>query len=344
MLSVFIVDDEPMVRRGLKKLIDWDYYGFELVGESANGVEALENILPDKVDVVITDLRMNSMDGIELSAKLKERYPAIRIIVLTGFDEFTLVQQSMRNGVVDYLLKPVDEKLLIESLLRVKKQIEDERFPYPFEIESLILSKIGEADAKGMLEALDGLFEEFYKYKVPFDILKRICKLLLTAIDRYLECSGSNLKDLTGNDITGINYLDKYDSKDEIKFEMVSVMTGVIEHKMSLGNKKAIEQIKDYIKANINEDISLNLLASKFYLNPSYISQIFKGETGQNYTEYISGLRIEKAMKLLNDQNLRVHDISEMVGYGDPKYFSELFKRLKGVSPAEYRKRLLSKE
>ena len=344
MLSIFLVDDEPLIRRGLKKLIPWEQYGFKISEEANNGEEALKLITSDNADIVITDLKMPVMDGLELSNNLKNCFPGIRVIVLTGFDDFALVQQSIRNGVVDYLLKPVNVDLLVESLLKIKKQIEEAKYSYPFLLESQLISNIEAINMEEMLKTLQDLFDEFHKYIVPFEVVCRICRGLLMAVDRHIEQGGCNLKDMLGKDVLGNGYFCKYDSKEEVKSELVSIVSRIIEHRIGHSNKKIIQQIKDYIKMNLYEDISLNLLAAKFFLNPSYLSQLFKNETNENYMDYMVKLRIDKAKKLLGDQNLKIQDISEIVGYSDSKYFGRLFKKHVGVLPSEYRLKLMNGE
>lgn len=126
MYKLILVDDEEEVRKGILEKIDWRKYGYEIIGEAANGIEALE--ISEKIapDVVITDIKMPFMDGITLSGRFKERFPAVKIIILTGFDEFEYAQKAVKLDVEEYILKPISSKELIEVILRVKKRIDDE--------------------------------------------------------------------------------------------------------------------------------------------------------------------------------------------------------------------------
>ena len=119
-----LVDDEYNVRDGLKYLIDWNCCGFEIAYEAQNGKAAWETIEKEKPDLVITDVKMPVMDGLELLSCIKKEYPIIRIIVLSGYNDFDYVKCAMRYGAVDYLLKPVDEDELIELLKRIKNEID----------------------------------------------------------------------------------------------------------------------------------------------------------------------------------------------------------------------------
>lgn len=123
MLKVLIVDDEAIVRVGLKSMIDWEAHGFELIGEAKDGRSALEMIQAHYPDVVITDLKMPVMDGLALIRAIKERRYQCRVVVLSSYDDFELVREAMKLGALDYLLKLEVEP---EQLLKVLEAFRDE--------------------------------------------------------------------------------------------------------------------------------------------------------------------------------------------------------------------------
>jgi two-component system, response regulator YesN len=116
MYKVLLVDDERIILEGISRTIDWMGLGTELVGTARNGIEAFELIQKSPPHIVISDIRMPGMDGLELAAKLYEGYPEIQIILLTGFGEFEYAQKAMHYGVKHYLLKPCNEKEIAEAL------------------------------------------------------------------------------------------------------------------------------------------------------------------------------------------------------------------------------------
>lgn len=126
MYKLLIVDDEEEVRKGIIEKIDWGLYGFQIVGEAENGREALEIVNKIVPDVVITDIKMPFMDGLNLSEILREKYPATKTIILTGFDEFEYAQKAIKSNVSEYILKPVSSKDIIEVLVRLKAVIDEE--------------------------------------------------------------------------------------------------------------------------------------------------------------------------------------------------------------------------
>ena len=126
MYKLTIVDDEEEVRRGILQKIDWNKFGFEVSGEAENGREALDLIEENIPDVVITDITMPLMNGLELAAILRDRYPTVKTVILTGFDDFKYAQQAIKYGVADYILKPVLPKDIGDLISKLKMQIDDE--------------------------------------------------------------------------------------------------------------------------------------------------------------------------------------------------------------------------
>ncbi|MFD2331140.1 response regulator [Cohnella sp. GCM10020058] len=121
MYKALLVDDELLVRTNLKLMPDWRQQGFALCGEAANGAEALEVIERERPDLVVSDLRMPVMDGLQLSAELARRYPGSKMIVLSNYDDFDYVKGTLQNGAVDYLLKHrLNAASLAAALARVK--------------------------------------------------------------------------------------------------------------------------------------------------------------------------------------------------------------------------------
>lgn len=127
MLKVMLVDDEPLLRMGLKQAFDWDSVGCVVVAEAENGAEALEKYNDAKPDIIITDIRMSAKDGLQLIAALREGKSDAEIIVLSGYDDFSYAKQAMEAGVFSYLLKPVNLDELANTLKSLKEKIDQKR-------------------------------------------------------------------------------------------------------------------------------------------------------------------------------------------------------------------------
>lgn len=123
MFKVVLVDDEPIITRGLKAIIDWEDYGFEVVHVAENGEEALKYLKEHSIDLLITDIMMPRMSGLALIEAAKEISSSIKFIVLSGYQEFEYVRQGMQLGIENYLLKPVDEEELIRTIQGVSEKL-----------------------------------------------------------------------------------------------------------------------------------------------------------------------------------------------------------------------------
>jgi two-component system response regulator YesN len=121
MYTVLLVDDEPLVRSAIKEKIQWNQLGFELAGTCEDGKQAVDFIEHRPVDLVLTDINMPFMDGLELSRYLHMEYPDTAIVIFSGFSEFEYARNAIQYGVMEYILKPVTARELTEVLEKVEK-------------------------------------------------------------------------------------------------------------------------------------------------------------------------------------------------------------------------------
>ena len=135
MVKVYLVEDEIIIRQSIKNSIEWEKEGYEFVGDASDGELALPVILKEKPDILITDIRMPFMDGLELSRMVKAELPDIKIVILSGYDDFEYAKQAIKIGVAEYLLKPVSSAVLLEHLSEIAEKVRDER-------EDLALKKV----------------------------------------------------------------------------------------------------------------------------------------------------------------------------------------------------------
>ena len=125
-IKVLIVDDEYLIRNLLRMRIDWEQQGMTIIGEASDAEEALDQVELLRPDIVLTDIYMPKMDGIELSGILMERYPNIKIVVVTGHDEFEYARQSVKLGISDFILKPIRASELLQVTAKLRAVIEQE--------------------------------------------------------------------------------------------------------------------------------------------------------------------------------------------------------------------------
>lgn len=127
MIKIFLVEDEVVIRNGIKKSIDWEKEGYEFAGEASDGELAYPLIKKAQPDILITDIKMPFMDGLELSKLVKQEFPKIKIIVLSGYNEFDYAKQAIKIGITEYLLKPITPAKLLEAIKGVAAKITKEK-------------------------------------------------------------------------------------------------------------------------------------------------------------------------------------------------------------------------
>lgn len=261
MYKIIIVDDEPIIVRGLSQTIPWETYNCKVVGTASNGREGLELISNLKPDILISDINMPGMDGLTMIASLKSQFPNLQICILTGYRDFDYAQRAIHLGVTRYLLKPSKMNELIEAL-------------------TIMI---------GNLDALEPAKEELIAAK---------------------EAEDSEL----------IN-----------KPEENTASSFIV--------KNALQ----YIDENYKSKIMLSEVAENIYVSQWHLSKLLHRHTGQNFSEILNNVRIEKAKGLLDNPALRIGEVAEEVGFIDIAHFSKVFKKIVGMSPNEYRNTVLSK-
>lgn len=535
MIRILIADDEKWIRAIIKDVIysssDKDYI---ISGEASDGQEALDLVLDSQPDILLTDIRMPELDGLELMKEVIKLNPHLKIVFISGYDEFEYAQRALKLGAFDYLLKPIEEAYLLEVLNSAKEAIYIEREkqasdqllkiqheagfnllrenflsdilkgtsltidefnkqskhlglvfdkpvfgvmtislddyraktadltkPQVFSLVSALktsLNRVAKKYLKGYClckvpddneinilfnndayltkeyisdvfniiqklmrrhfnvscsagvssqqhgiskisalyaeavwaikykmiyglgcvlfyediqnikvreialskdlaqeislnlelrnfqnasSILDGIFIQLdtYKDSTPVLIKNTLWKFLLDIISK-LDCKVSLENKLYGFDQNSVyEEFKRMETLGETKAYLKNLFKSIVNNHMQneSGYNNAVESAKKFISANYYKDISLELMANYVYLNPSYFSELFKKETGRNFIEYLTGVRINRAKELLKNTGLKSYEVCEAVGYTDSKYFSKLFKKIVGVTPSEYK-------
>lgn len=529
--KIMLVDDEEEVRTSIIKKINWEANGFEVVGDAENGRDALEKIENLEPNVIITDIRMPYMDGLELTESLRQKFPSIKVIIFSGFDDFIYAKEAIRLGVAEYILKPVNVDELTEILKRVRTKLDEEiesarnidmlRESYKASLpvlreqflNKLIIKKglydeasiteylkeynmdiedankwvvcavnieLENASIKGELlkekELIPIYVKKFIEEKlvthyrnVVFDsvqdaepviiaaiddensqtgltdVMRDVCKsakrVLGVGITVGIGRSSQTLSDISvsyksaidavgykkivgSEDVVYIHDVEpvstgvlRFEEKDEeglisaVKFGgeerirevvgnlankldevkvhsrqyqayMLRILTCIMDlmqqYEISLSglenymevlskikdgesfkewligicnniniglqqkrestSKQIINEAKEYILENYtNAELSLEVICRHLHLSPAYFSSLFKKETGQTYVNYLTDIRLNKAVELISTTDEKTYMIAEKVGYLEQNYFSYVFKKKFGVSPTKYR-------
>ena len=499
-LRILIVDDEKIERNGMRFL--FKQMGYELdIAEANNGRDALEYIKANDLDILLTDIKMPFMDGLELIGNVVKIKPELKIIIFSGHNDFEYAKEAMKSGVSDYILKPVDPKefkatidKVISEVAYINKEKDIKEKSKQFLEEHLLYMLVNGTTVKelegGVCEIVDtafistytrliliefnsdffGRFEEFAEKiyeKYPkgikylnlnlrqaiifFDDTKLDEKLLAKEIYEFVHANYAekcflaisshidDIKDLSKaldeaellmenkfyqsgeyifmsghdentspviaqieddtlmkqmkqdikmKDISGLKehfmrLCEKYRNKTDfsqvyIKFIFSNLLKDFYENLPDAGEKKLneeidrlyrsndftcvmdiinrniellekafavnpqmihreIETVKQYIYSHYGEEIGVEQLAAMVYMAPSYLSCVFKKETGQNLSKFIKAYRMEKAKEMLEDSHNKIVNISMACGYPNVSYFCQSFREYFGVSPQKFR-------
>lgn len=345
MLKILLVDDERLTIEGLIAMLDWKGFEGELTGTAASGEEAvalLETIHPD---VIISDIKMGGMDGIELAKTVHEAHRQIQIILLTAHGEFEFARQAIQHGVIDYILKPITrEKIrqLNELLCRKTEQLQHQRHSYLTAWNADFKEHILGTLRCGDRNALDEFFKsQQFEYMMNGEDCNPAGIQLINYLYVYLHELNLNQKSITySRNETMESFLDIAGRREKMDFIMTKyydLLTSITQQKNAHSDAIASYAV-NYIKAHYTDpDFNLSALSYSMNVSLSYLSTVFKQTTGNNLSTYVAELRHEKARELLSDLQYPISEVSSRSGYSDAKYFAKLFKKRTGSTPSEYR-------
>ena len=537
---IILVDDEEEVRQSIIRKIDWTGAGFCVVGDAENGEEALEKVEALEPDLILTDIRMPFMDGLSLAERVRQKYPSVKIVIFSGYDDFEYAKQAIKLNVTEYILKPVNVEELTAILKRIKSNLDDEieqkrnvsllrenyirslpilrdqflnelvgstvpgnllkeklaeyditlagakkwvaaaidiepeeiregnmlplhkeRDLIPISVMQIVEEKLGNYcrssvftssrtswSELALIAAIDGDNSQTGLIDVLGDICKETKKILEVPITIGIGHSCQDLGEISGSYKAAVDALGykaivgagstiyindvepvsggklSFDSKDEaeliaaIKFGprekieeavqavmdkmsdakvhfrqcqayMLSVSSSIVQliqqYDLDLEQlteegeeqgdtfaviprmmkkedfahwllsaalrmnqamnrerdntmKQVIQKAKEYIMDNYQDpDLSVEKICRQLHMSPAYFSTMFKKETGQAYTAYLTQVRLDKAVELLNKTDDKTYVIAAKVGYQEQNYFSYVFKKRFGVSPTKFR-------
>lgn len=361
MYKLLYVDDEVIMREGIQEIIDWKCNGIELVGVAEDGNEAAEIALRERPDIVITDILMPFMDGIELVKKLREIQPLVKIIILSGYDEFDYAQQAIQYKVSSYLLKPVVPDKLMEIVKGVIAEIDSDRdkksgcqelvdfstvFRLPLDDMNNLGSviKLGYSEKVGQLvdEIFDQATKGFEKNQSYKAASFKFTALSIFNLGNKVICDMAIVAEPLHEKLKAyINLLDNCLSEVSIKECIKDYLLEIISTINSFRRRNDIlvaQKCKEIIKNNYMEcNLCLNKIAAYVHLSPGYLSRIFRQETGSSVNSYLIAFRLERVKELLKTTNGKLHEIACKVGYKDEFYLSNAFKKNTGMRPSEYR-------
>lgn len=362
-LKVLIADDEKIAREGLRDLVDWQSLDMEVVRCAANGEEALAYLTENPVDILLTDIKMPRMDGLELLQELSERGISPTTIIFSGFSDFRYAQRAIRYGVMNYLLKPIRMGELTETLRKASEGLRQDRAPEPLDAEEYARFKAQhreEADAltqelarqvcmaeSGAVRRVCGQLEElFIREGYGVAVLKKYAFQCIYTITREVNrFTGAETELLEDTDRLALLSVARTHQEAALQLSGCAddLCAYVYELKRS-GKRRIISDLLTILQHRYgDEDLNLNALAEQLGVTPNYLSALFRREMGQTFSAYLENFRMEKAQDLLRDVRYKVYEVASAVGYADARHFGKVFKAHTGRTPLEYRNMALGK-
>lgn len=301
MIRILIADDEMLERAVLCKTLREKLGDPCAIFQAENGREALKIYEEQKIQIVILDIEMPGINGIEAAERIREKDKECCIIFLTAFDEFAYARKAITVRALDYLLKPYDEQelmLVMEEAIRLTKERgkdkPEERDEKDRSQEKETLEDRGGKDSSLKKTSEEGVEKHSSRER---------------AMPEEEDKKGSRAKEMQ-------------ESREEYENVRLSLVR---------------EAIIQYIRENYMYDISMQDLAHTMNYSEAYFCKLFKQCFGRNFTSYLTEYRVEEAKKLLEQESANIKEIGRAVGYSDSNYFTKVFRRIAGVSPTEYR-------
>lgn len=357
MIRVVIADDEYQVREGMLECIDWAAGGMQVVACASDGPEAYSMITTHHPELVFLDIRMPGMSGLEVIRKAQNELEHCPVfVILTGYDEFSYAREAMKLDVDEYILKPFKPKDIFYAAMKSIHRID---------LVNRVLWKLG-----GDVSSLHKLDESSnltvkYPHSQEAELISAIrkgtasdCSNALFFFQKALNDNNSKSATLVYGWLVLLLELFRL-VRDESDANPLQLLPEIINEPPLLSEllhkvvKKAflflrdsrqqehpiIGTVKNYIEQHYYHPLTLKKLANCFHINSSYLSTLFSQQIGMSITEYIHQMRVDKAMYLLINTNLKTSEIAEQVGYTNIKYFYRIFKKKTGVTMGQFRTR-----
>jgi two-component system response regulator YesN len=362
MFNVLIIDDEPWSRQVVKALGEWDRLELNVIGEAEDGTDGLKQIKEHNPQIVVTDMRMPGLDGVGLLKEMNERFPALKIIVMSGYDDFVYLKQAIRSRAVEYLLKPIDQGELNAALEQcaqeLRQAIKSEgaswRTPFTFK-DTIILEQylsyrqhvygyLLELNKQSVLETLsrvEELLNDSRPDKKDRNILSKIGHDFMLMLEEFASENELDINSLWNNgnaasevSIAWTTITEAFGDIKSIYSEAIDAITANRRNRVRLD----ITEVQTHIDRHFQDQISLDTVAQRFFVSKEHLSRVFKSQQGENLSDYILRKRMEKARELILEQKLAIKHVAQLTGYADIAYFYRVFRKHFGQTPGELRK------
>lgn len=353
-----IADDEPYIRQGLEKLVDWQELNCRLVFSASDGVQLLEQIKKEPPDIAVIDIKMPGMDGLQVAEYIASSDLPTTVIFLTAYADFQYAQKAIQCGVSDYIIKTSALEDVPEAIRRIQaKRAAEQKKCYRLvmigpaggfpQLHSFYKHSLRELDHRILTfsqgeEAL--LFTQ--KENVhPQEILKACNEIRMFGRSFLGErlgvvCSWPYYEKRESEAV--YHKLKRY-CEQAAAMEEVLVVSECGDTQEETDGDSMLMRIQNYISEHYADRLTLGDIAQAVHVSAGYLSRFYKNKTGENLFDAINCLRIEKAKELLRQGNHKIYEIAELTGFDDTAYFSKVFKKYAGCPPREYEQECMNK-
>ena len=340
MYKVLFVDDDDTIGFIVSKMKVWENSNFKITRYAQNGKEALLVLEKENFDLIITDIRMPIVDGLELLENIRKRGDKTFLVLASTYSEFEYAKRGLQNGAIDYIVKPITEENLKELFIRVEKLLKEKE------------DKPKETNLKVSKDRIDKWYNLFINLEeTPKNLKDKYLKELNDIVKEEKVVFSELLFEGVWEKIVkvfpwlvkleNIEFLFKEESfEKEVEEKIYNIQEIVKKYKLN-NYDSLINNVSEVILKNIGKDKLLDIISEELQLSKDYIGKLFKNKIGITLNEYSTILKMEYGKKLLNGSNKKVYEISEELGYSTVDYFSKLFKNYTGFTPVQYRKKAL---
>lgn len=332
MFDVIVAEDELWIRSALTEMVEKAGEHFTVTGEASNGEDAFNQITEKWPHIIVTDIIMPKRDGLWLIKQIHDYKLPVVPVITSGFSEFQYAQEALRFGASEYLLKPISESQLRETLWRAADKFYYFRDIHPHSVRiQMFMDQLPHNEPSK-------LFQEMHEVLDRLLGLNGLHTPHRAGILRLWSGMWSEL--ISGADGSMALPRLEFTSCESVKshFNVLAESWLKKNKEVSSHVKSDIRRVCDYMQKNYMLNLTLNKMADMAYLSPSYFRYQIKLHTGQTFVNYLNEIRIENAKKLLLEADIKVYEVSELVGFSSLPYFNRTFKSIVGKTPVEYRK------
>lgn len=368
MLRLIVVDDEKDARDKMIKCIDKETNGIEIVAAAADGIQACELISTHLPDIVLIDVEMPGMSGLDVIRQARDNGLTTVFIIISSYNNFHYARDAIRLKVDDYLLKPFLPADVCGAVYRAAERIRPVRLlpyfanllpstpspqqipmpgdtlsgksaplSYPYNQERMLIESLQVGTQTEVQASLQSFFDAVRSQNDNSDLILNCYIILYVEIYRAAMSFGLDFSSLDAC-VTLMT-----DFRPELFEQTLSSLCSGISERVNTNAQvnSVISQAIRFIAEHYREPLSLDYVASHVHISSCYLSGLFMKTLSVRFTEYVNKIRIENAIRLMSESPyLKNYEIGQQVGYVSDKYFSQVFKKIMNVTVSQYRSNL----